>query len=306
MIARAVAVRLLRSLAAILIVVTLIFCVVRLTGDPVRSVVPQDSPPEVIEHYRKAFGLDAPLWQQYLDYLGGLLRGDFGASYFDADGALDIVLERIPATLRLAIPAFVLSTLLGLVLGILAAARAEGRLDRAINSTAIGFVALPNFLLGVVLMLVLGVQLRWLPTVGDTAPGAAVMPVIAMALPPTAMLTRVTRSAMADALVLPCLAHAAAIHVSPRRRLFAHALPNAARPILTVIGFELAYLVAGSSVIEVLFSWPGVGSLFVQASEQNDYAVVQCIVVLITVSVVIAHALTDLAYRLVDPRLRRT
>ncbi|MEU6606428.1 ABC transporter permease [Streptomyces shenzhenensis] len=306
MITRAVIVRLLRSLAAILIVVTLIFCVVRLTGDPVRSVVPQDAPPEVIAHYRKVFGLDAPLWQQYLDYLGGLLHGDFGASYFDADGALDIVLRRVPATLRLAIPAFLLSSLLGLVLGIVAAARAGGRLDRAINSTAIGLVALPNFLLGVVLMLVLGVELHWLPTVGDAAPGAAVMPVIAMALPPTAMLTRVTRSAMADALALPCLAHAAAIHVSPRRRLFAHALPNAARPILTVIGFEIAYLVAGSSVIEVLFSWPGVGSLFVQASEQNDYAVVQCIVVLITVSVVIAHALTDLAYRLVDPRLRST
>jgi peptide/nickel transport system permease protein len=306
MFTRAIIIRVVRSLAAILIVITLIFCVVRLTGDPVRSVVPESAPPSMVEHYRKLFGLDAPLWRQYVVYLGGLLRGDFGASYFDANGALYIVLQRVPATLRIAVPAFLLSTVLGLVLGILAAARAGGRLDRAISSTAIGFAALPNFLLGVVLMLVLGVRLQWLPTVGDSAPGAMVMPVITMALPATAMLTRVTRSAMADALALPCLAHAAAIHVNSRRRLFVHALPNAARPILTVIGFEVAYLVAGSSVIEVLFSWPGVGALFVQAAEQNDYAVVQCIVVLITVSVVIVHALTDLAYRLVDPRLRST
>ena len=304
LIAKAVVIRFFRALAAVLIVITLVFLVVRLTGDPVRSLVPQNASEEVVEHYRKLFGLDAPLWQQYLDYLAGLLRGDFGASYFDADGALNIVAQRIPATLEIAIPAFILSTLLGLTFGILAATKPRSPLSRLVSSTAIGFAALPNFLLGIVLILLLGVRLHWLPTAGNASFASVIMPVITMALPPAAILTRVTQTSMLEALALPSLAHAQAIHVSPVRRILAHALPNAARPILTIVGFDLAYLVAGSAVVEALFGWPGIGNLFVQASEQNDYAVVQCIVILVTVSVVIVHALTDIAYRLVDPRVK--
>lgn len=304
MLARAIAIRVFRSLAAILIVVTLVFLVVRLTGDPVRSLVPQNAPEETVAYYRKLFGLDEPLWQQYLHYLGGLLRGDFGASYFDANGALNIVMQRIPATLEIAIPAFILSTLVGLTFGILAASRPGRSFGRVVATTAIGFAALPNFLLGVVLILVLGVQLHWFPTAGNDSIASTVMPVVTMALPPAAILTRVTQASMLEALALPCLAHAQAIHVSRRRRVLAHALPNAARPILTIVGFDLAYLVAGSAVVEALFGWPGVGNLFIRASEQNDYAVVQCIIVVVTVSVVTVHALTDMAYRLVDPRLR--
>jgi peptide/nickel transport system permease protein len=304
MLARAIITRVVRSLAAIFIVVTLVFLVVRLTGDPVRSVVPQNAPPETVDHYRKLFGLDAPLWRQYIDYLRGLLHGDFGASYFDANGARNVVMQRIPATLQIDIPAFVLSTTFGLVLGIFAASRSGSRLDRAISSTAIGFASVPNFLLGVVLILVLGVRLRWLPTAGNESISSTVMPVLTMAIPAAAILARVTRASMVEALTLPCIAHASAIHVSHRRRVFAHALPNAARPILTIVGFDLAYLIAGSAVVEVLLSWPGVGNLFIQASEQKDYAVVECIVVIITIGVVTIHALTDVAYRLVDPRLR--
>jgi peptide/nickel transport system permease protein len=304
MLIRAIVSRVVRSLAAVLIVVTLVFFVVRLTGDPVRSLVPENAPQTTVDHYRRLFGLDAPLWQQYLLYLRGLLHGDFGASYFDANGALNIVLERIPATLQIAIPAFVLSTVVGLALGILAAAHAGGLLGRTISSTAIGFAALPNFVVGIVLILVLGVQLRWFPAAGDDSVDSMIMPVLTMALPPAAILARVTQTSVIEALALPCVAHAQAIHVSRRRRIMAHALPNAARPILTIIGFDLAYLVAGSAVVEVLFGWPGVGALFVRASEQNDYAVVQCIVVLVTISVVLVHALTDVAYSLVDPRLR--
>jgi peptide/nickel transport system permease protein len=301
---RAIVTRLLRILAAILIVITLVFFVVRLTGDPVRAFVPENAPQEIADHYRQLFGLDEPLWQQYLLYLRGLLHGDFGASYFDAEGALDIVVRSVPATLQIAIPAFLLSTVVGLVFGILAAAQSGGRFGRIISSAAIGLAALPNFVIGIVLILVLGVQLRWFPTTGNTSAASMVMPTVTMALAPAAILARVTQTSMIEALALPCLAHARAIHVSRWRQILAHALPNAARPILTIVGFDFAYLVAGSSVVEVLFGWPGVGALFVRASQQNDYAVVECIVVLVTVSVVIVHALTDLAYRLVDPRLR--
>jgi len=304
MLARSIIVRFLRSMAAIFIVITLVFFVVRVTGDPVRSLVPENAPQATVDHYREVFGLNAPLWEQYIYYLRGILHGDFGASYFDADGALNIVMQRIPATLQIALPAFFLSTVLGLSSGILAAAHSGDRVGRIISSTAIGFAALPNFVVGIVLILVLGVQLHWFPAAGNTSANSMVMPVLTMALPPAAILARVTQTSMAEALALPCVAHAHAIHVNRWRRILAHALPNASRSIITIVGFDLAYLVAGSAVVEVLFGWPGVGSLFVHASEQNDYAVVQCIVVVVTISVVIVHALTDVAYRLVDPRLR--
>ncbi|WP_432850509.1 ABC transporter permease [Amycolatopsis sp. CA-161197] len=301
---RAVLTRVIRSLTAILIVITLVFFVTRLTGDPVRAFVPENAPPEIADHYRHLFGLDAPLWQQYLLYLRGLAHGDFGTSYFDADGALHIVVRSIPATLQIAIPAFLVSTAVGLAVGILAAAHSSGHLGRIISSTAIGFAALPNFVIGIILILVLGVKLQWFPTTGNTTAASIVMPTLTMALPPAAILARVTQTSMIEALALPCVAHARAVHVSRRRQILAHALPNAARPILTIVGFDFAYLVAGSSIVEVLFGWPGIGALLVRASQQNDYAVVQCVVVLVTVSVVIVHALTDLSYRLVDPRLR--
>ncbi len=302
----AVLIRVVRSIVAILIVVTLVFVVVRLTGDPIRSVLPENTPEDIVQQYRIKWGLNGSLWQQYVDYIKGLLHGDFGRSYFDDTGALNAVVTRVPATLELAVPAFVLSTVAGLGLGITAAVRKGSALDRIISSGSIAMAALPGFLLGVVLMLIFGVKLHWLPTAGNNGLDHLVLPVITMAGTTAGVLARITRTSMIEALALPCLAHARALHVRRRRRTFAHALPNAALPLITVLGFELAYLVAGSSIVEVLFSWPGVGRLFVQASERNDFAVVQCIVVLVTVSVVIVYALTDVLYRVVDPRLRRT
>jgi len=204
----AVLIRVVRSIVAILIVVTLVFVVVRLTGDPIRSVLPENTPEDIVQQYRIKWGLNGSLWQQYVDYIKGLLHGDFGRSYFDDTGALNAVVTRVPATLELAVPAFVLSTVAGLGLGITAAVRKGSALDRIISSGSIAMAALPGFLLGVVLMLIFGVKLHWLPTAGNNGLDHLVLPVITMAGTTAGVLARITRTSMIEALSLPCLAHA--------------------------------------------------------------------------------------------------
>lgn len=299
-------VRLLRGLATILIVATVVFIIVRLTGDPVRSVLPDGTAPEIEQQYRERWGLDRSLPEQYLTYLLGIFRGDFGRSYFDADSALNVVLSRIPATLALTVPSFIVATAAGLLFGIIAALRRGGALDRFITTTSVIFGAVPSFVLGVILVLVFSVSLGWLPSAGNSTPAHIVLPLVTMAVASGASLARMTRASMADALAMPSMEHAKSLGISPIKRVLGYALPNAMLPLITVIGFELAYLLAGSSVIEVLFSWPGIGRLFVQAADRNDFAVVQAVVILITVSVVIVNALIDISYRVLDPRLRKS
>lgn len=299
-------IRVVRAVATILIVATVVFLVVRLTGDPIRSVLPEGTPPEIEAIYRARWGLDRTLWDQYLIYLGGIFRGDFGQSYFDSDSALNVVLQRIPATLSLALPTFVISAGVGISMGIFAALSRGKVLDRFISSSSVIMSALPPFAVGIVLVLFFSVQLRWFPSAGNATVASFVLPIVCMAIIPTALFARMTRTSMVEALALPSVTHAKALGVTRRRRVFSYALPNAMLPVVTILGFEVAYLIAGSSVVEVLFTWPGIGRLFVQAAAQNDFAVVQCIVILVTTSVVTVFAITDVMYGVIDPRLRRS
>lgn len=296
--------RVVRGLATILLVATFVFVTVRLTGDPIRSLLPEGTPASIEEQYRQRWGLDQPIQEQYLHYLAGLLRGDFGQSYFEARPAMAVVLDRIPTTLALAIPAFFLSTVVGVTTGTIAALRRGRLLDKALTSVNVVLGALPPFALGVMLVLAFAVGLGWFHSSGSELPKDLILPMVAMATAPAAMLARMTRAAMCDALAMPCVEHAKALGVSAPRRVLQYAIPNALLPIVTLLGFDAAYLIAGSSVIEVLFGWPGVGRLFVQAVNQHDFAVVQCVVIVITTSVVVVFALTDVAYRWIDPRLR--
>jgi peptide/nickel transport system permease protein len=300
-----IATRIFRALATIAIVATVVFTIIRITGDPIRSFVPEGTPPEIENLYRQRFGLDKPIWEQYLVYLKGIAHGDFGQSYFESSPAMDVVLQRIPATLQLTVPAFVLSSLTGIFVGIFAALHRGRWIDRVVSSTSVVLSAIPSFALGVVLVLVFAVFLHWLPSAGNQTPRHLILPLIAMLIAPAALLARMTRASMADALSLPSLEHAAGLGIPRWRRIVQYALPNALLPLITLLGFELAYLLAGSSVIEVLFSWPGVGKLFVQAANQHDFAVVQCVVLLVTTSVVLVNAMVDISYRVADPRLRR-
>lgn len=302
---RAILHRVARGVTTILIVATLVFIIVRVTGDPVRALLPEGTPTGLEDVYRRRWGLDQPVWQQYVLYLTGIARGDFGQSYFGGGSALTVVLERVPATLNLAIPSFIISTLLGVTSGTVAALRRGRLLDRVLSSTSLVASTVPPFIVGVLLVFLFSVTLRWFPSAGDQTLQHLVLPLITLTIVPAAVLARMTRASMADALALPSVDHAKALGLPRHVQVLQYALPNALLPLLTVLGFELAYMIAGSSVIEVLYGWPGVGRLFIQAADRSDYAVVQTIVILITASVVTFLALTDTAYRAADPRLRR-
>lgn len=296
--------RLLRAGLTLLICVTVVFVVLRLAGDPLASLLPDDTPPDVVEIYRQRFGLDLPIWQQYTGYVASLLGGDFGRSFVHHRDALAVVLERVPATLELGAIALAAAVLAGIPLGIVATLGRNTWVDRLAMSVAVFGYSLPNFFLAILLILWLSLHLRLLPSAGSDLPAHLVMPVIVLAAPAAAKIARFTRTAMVEVIGLPFMRTAAAKGVATRRRLLGHALPNAAIPVVTFLGFEIGALIGGGVVTETIFAWPGLGRLLVQSVAQRDLAVVQAIVLLIAATMVCANLVVDLVYGWLDPRVR--
>ncbi len=301
---RYVMLRLLRALLSVVLVVTFAFVVLRLSGDPALTLMSPEAPAEVIAAFRKSWGLDQPIWRQYLDYFGAIARGDLGISMRDGRPALQMVIERIPATLALTIPAFVLKLSVGVPAGILAALHRNSRLDRLLMAGAVAGFTVPSFVLGLVLVLVFAVQLGWLPSGGQEGLRSAILPILTIALGGAGVLARFTRSAMLEVLGQPYMRTAAAKGVPWRVAVWRHALPNAAIPIVTVIGFMVGTLIAGAVVVESVFSWPGVGRLLVVSVSSRDLAVVQCILLMVSLTMVASNLIVDMVYGLLDPRLR--
>jgi peptide/nickel transport system permease protein len=301
---RYIVLRLLRALLSVVLVVTFAFVVLRLSGDPALTLMSPEAPAEVIAAFRKSWGLDQPIWRQYLDYFGAVARGDLGISMRDGRPALQMVMERIPATLALTIPAFLLKLAVGVPAGILAALHRNSSLDRMLMAGAVAGFTVPSFVLGLVLVLVFAVQLGWLPSGGQEGPVSAILPILTIALGGAGVLARFTRSAMLEVLGQPYMRTAAAKGVPWRVAVWRHALPNAAIPIVTVIGFMVGTLIAGAVVVESVFSWPGVGRLLVVAVASRDLAVVQCILLLVSLTMVASNLIVDMVYGVLDPRLR--
>ncbi|RKK02832.1 ABC transporter permease subunit [Pseudoroseomonas wenyumeiae] len=296
--------RLARALLTLVLVVTFAFVVLRLSGDPALLIMSADAPPEAIAAFRRAWGLDDPLWVQYLRYFGAILHGDLGQSMRDGRSAIDLVAERVPATLALTIPALLIKVGLGIPAGVQAALHRNSWIDRAVMFLAVAGFTVPSFVLGLLLVLLFAVQLGWLPSGGQESWRHAVLPVITLGMGGAAVLARFTRSAMLEVLGQPymrtALAKGVPWHVAVRR----HALPNAAIPTVTIVGFMVGSLLAGAVVVESVFSWPGVGRLLVVAVANRDLAVVQCILLLVAATMVTANLLVDLLYGVLDPRLR--
>jgi peptide/nickel transport system permease protein len=303
--ARYFALRLLRALLSVVLVVTFAFVVLRLSGDPALTIMSPEAPADVIAAFRKSWGLDQPIWRQYLDYFGAIARGDLGISMRDGRPAIRMVVERIPAPLALTVPAFLLKLLVGVPAGILAALHRNSALDRVLMAGAVAGFTVPSFVLGLVLVLVFAVQLGWLPSGGQEGPVSAILPILTIALGGAGVLARFTRSAMLEVLGQPYMRTAAAKGVPWRVAVWRHALPNAAIPIVTVIGFMVGTLIAGAVVVESVFSWPGVGRLLVVAVASRDLAVVQCILLLVSLTMVASNLIVDIVYGVLDPRLRR-
>ncbi len=297
-------VKLLRATVTLWLVVTSVFIVLRTSGDPVQSLLPPDATIEEIEQFREAWGLDRPLTEQYAKYVVNMATGDFGKSYRDGRQVTTIIAERVPWTLFLGLTAYAVAVLLGVPLGILAAIRRNTFVDRLIMSFAVFGFALPNFFFGILLILLFSLNLRMLPSSGTGTWMHVIMPAATLGLTTAGALARFTRSAMLDVLGKVYIRAAAAKGVSFAGRILRHALPNAAIPVVTVMGLNLGALLGGAIVVETVFAWPGVGRLLVSSVSSRDLAVVQALVLMIAATMVVANLTVDLLYGVLDPRIR--
>lgn len=305
---------LISSVLLFLAVITVLFFLLEIApGDPVQALV-GDVPisDAVRDQLVAAYGLDQPLLVRYVTYIGNVLTGDLGYSYAtNSQPVLDIILSRAGNTLALAIPAFILSTVGGVVLGSIAARTRSRWLDGGISGSAVGLFSVPNFWLGMLLIMVFSIWLGWLPTGGmapygqtGIRPQYLVLPVITMATTELAYKTRIMRSSMIESLGQDFIDTARSKGLSPRRVLWRHAVPNALLPMISVAGYSLGFILAGSILVERVFGWPGMGLLFFDAIERKNNMVSLGIVIVLTITIIIVNILTDVVYGLVDPRLR--
>lgn len=293
--------RLLRAAVTLLITVTLVFLFIRFSGDPAAALVPPDAPQEVIDQYTRAMGLDQPLWKQYVGYVGGILQGDFGFSIHTGIAVQETFANRLPFTLRLGITALVLAIAIGIPVGALAAIKRGTALDRFVMGFSVFAFAMPNFLFGLVLILtaalVFGAFLG-----GENA--NVIWPAMTLGLAAMGSFARFTRSSVLETINAPYMRAAEARGVPFVTRLVRHAAPNAAIPLVTLIGLSLGSLVAGSVVTEQVFAWPGVGQLLVRSVATRDLAQVQFLVLVVAFTMVMANLIVDFLYLVIDPRIR--
>lgn len=299
-----VATRLLRAFITIFAVVTFAFVVLRMSGDPAQVMLGPDVPQDAIDAFRKTWGLDQPLWIQYLAYVKSIFTGDFGVSMRDKESALRLVVERIPATLQLTIPALLLKLVLGIPAGVYAALHRQSSLDRSVIFVAILGFTIPSFVMGLLLVLIFSIMLGVLPSGGQDTWVHGILPTITMSIGGIAVLARFSRSAMIEVIGQPYIRTASAKGVKWSDVVWHHALPNAAVPIITIVGFMVGSLIAGAVVVESIFSWPGIGRLLVVSVGNRDLAVVQCILLVIAATMVVSNLIVDLLYGWLDPRLR--
>jgi peptide/nickel transport system permease protein len=299
-----VALRLLHALLVLLGVWTVVFFLIRLSGDPALLFVSLDATPAEIQRVRERLGLDQPLVVQYVRFLGSALRGDLGDSLRYGRPALVVVAERLPATLELTAAALLITTAVGVASGVLAATHPGSWVDAGVSAFTLIGQAVPFFWLGLLLILVFGVTLRWLPISGQDGPQHLVMPAVTVAWYFTARVSRLTRANMLEVLYEDYIRTARSKGLADRAVLYGHAMRNASLSIITVIGLTFQALVGGAVVTETIFGWPGVGSVLVQAVFNRDYALVQADVLVATLFVTIANLVVDLTYFVLDPRIR--
>jgi peptide/nickel transport system permease protein len=296
--------RLFYSIFVLLGISLIVFVTVRLTGDPVAMLLQDGNPSqEDIDEMRRLLDLDKPIPVQYLSFIGKAVTGDFGRSFRYSTPALGLVLERMPATLKLTLAAMSVAILIAFPLGIISAVYRGGSLDFVARSVSLVGISMPNFWLGIILIIIFGVRLHWLPVSGSGGPKYLIMPAIALGAALAGTLTRILRSSMLDVLGDDYIRTARAKGLRPSAVLTGHALRNALIPVLTILGLQFGLLLGGAVIVENVFSWPGVGRLVVNSIGVRDYPVVQAAVVVLAVILLTVNLLVDLLYKVVDPRV---
>jgi ABC-type dipeptide/oligopeptide/nickel transport system permease component len=304
--------RLVLTIPVVWLVVSLVFLLIHLVpGDPILEMLGEGATPADIDALRHQYGLDQPLWRQYLHYWNGVVHGNLGDSIRLHDSVAHLVAQRYPYTLALTVAALGIGLVLALPAGIAAAIRRGRWLDQMLSVGSLFGLSVPGLALGPVLILVFSITLGWLPVSGANAGGSRsidwhylVLPAIAMGASLAAILTRMVRTAMLEELGQDYIRTARAKGLNERAVLWRHALPNALVPIVTVVGLQFGALLAGAIVTEKIFSWPGLGRLVVDAISNRDYALVQGCLLSIGLTYVLVNLLTDVAYRWVNPRMR--
>jgi ABC-type dipeptide/oligopeptide/nickel transport system permease component len=297
--------RVIQSAIVLLGTSLLVFGLLRIVpSDPVDLLSRPGTPEAQKAVQRRALGLDQPLYVQYGVFLRDALRGDFGTSFRFNQPASALVLHAFPATLALTLLALGLAVMLGGPLGILAAMRPGSLADRVSMVLAVVGQSIPNFWLGIVLIIVFAVRLRWLPTSGSGSVQQAILPTVTLASYNIALIARLTRSGMRDALRQDYIRTARAKGLGESTVLTRHALRNALIPIVTVIGLQFGTLLGGAVIVETVFAWPGIGNLVINAIGWRDYPIVQAVVLLSALSFVLINFVLDAAYSWLDPRIR--
>ena len=296
--------RLMQAAIATFGVVTLVFFVMHLSGDPTLLLVPEGASAEQIAQLRHLLGFDRPIYVQYLAYLGDLARGDLGESFVQRAPVSLIVGSRLPYTLALAGGALAVALVVGIPAGIAMAVWRGGVVERALAALVLAGQSLPTFWSGILMILFFGVVLRWLPTSGADGPSSLIMPSVALGALALSTFARMTRISVLDELSRDYVTAARARGLSMASAVARHVLRNAAIPVITIVALEVGNLLAGAVIVETVFAWPGIGQLAIQSIQSRDFLVVQAIVLFVSLTYIALNLLADLTYTLVDPRIR--
>ncbi|MDX1811252.1 MAG: ABC transporter permease [Gammaproteobacteria bacterium] len=286
-------------------VTSLVFFMIHfIPGDPVEVMLGESARVADRENLRHALGLDRPLLAQWLDYLYHIARFDLGESLHSKQPIIDILIARLPATLELTLVALLFAILIALPLGIMAALHKNTAWDRSAMTVSLLGVSIPNFLMGPLLILLFSMYLGWLPVSGRDAPESVILPALTLGTAMAAILSRMVRATLLEVINEDYIRTARAKGLSRFRVILLHAMPNTMLPIITLLGLQLGALLAGAVITEVVFSWPGIGQLTIDAIHTRDYPLVQSCVLLISLSYVLVNIVTDVLYSVLDPRVR--
>jgi ABC-type dipeptide/oligopeptide/nickel transport system permease component len=296
--------RLVQSFLLILGVLVLVFIMVRLTGDPARLMMPRDASPDDIEAFREVMGFNRPVHEQFVSFVAGAAVGDFGRSLHYRTPAMRMVLERLPATLELALWAMVIALAVAIPLGVIGGSNPGSVWDLVARGLGLIGQTVPNFWLALILILVFAVNLGWFPSFGRGMPNAVVLPAVALGLFPMGQFVRLIRSAVLEIRGEDYIRTAYSKGIADRTVYLHHVFRNAAIPVISMLGVQFGYLLGGSIYIETIFSWPGIGRMIAESISARDFPLVQAIAVFTSVVVVVLNLMTDVAYAVIDPRIR--
>ena len=297
--------RFLTALVVILGVSTLVFLLIHIVpGDPIETMLGETAQVADTEALRNALGLNLPLYQQWWNFMSQLIHLDLGTSLYSKREISDLLAERIPPTLILALTSIIIAILVALPLGVVAAVHRGTGWDTASMTFSMFGISIPNFWLGPLLIMIFSLWLGWLPVSGMHGAASLVLPALTLGSAMAAILSRMVRSALLEVLGEDYIRAAQARGLPRFAVIVRHALPNAALPVITVLGLQLGALLAGAVITETIFSWPGIGQLTIEAIQRRDYPVVQACVLFISLTYVSVNLITDLAYAALDPRVR--